>query len=144
MTVPDDAFFARARAAAERLMVDECVISRDPNFVADSTLDVNTGALVAPSPATLNVYVGRCTVTPETRLQNESDEAGAPVVRRTYRARIPVDAPDVVTGDVLTVTSSRHDLHLVGESFHVRGALASTHAFQRRLQLEHAVRADAQ
>lgn len=140
--MPEAAFFARARTAAELLMEDTCAITRDPQFVADSTLDTATGSLTTGPTST--IYAGACTVTPVTRQQAETDEGGAPLLRLDYRASIPVDAPEVAVGDVLTVTASVRDAQLVGQRFVVRATPVSTNAYQRPLLVELTVRADAQ
>lgn len=142
--MPDAAFFARARSAAEWMMEDSCTITRDPLFVADSTLDTVTGVLTAPSPETIEIYDGPCTVTPEAREQSDAEEGAAPMVRSRYRATIPLSADEVVIGDVLTVTASVRDSLLVDASFVVHGATVSTNAYQRILDLKRSVRADAQ
>lgn len=140
--MPDAAFFARAGAASQRLMVDACVIARDPDFVDDSTLDTETGDLEPGS--TVTVYSGKCLVAPVTRQDYDAEEGGAPLVRGRYRATIPLESDEVVIGDVLTVTASQHDVMLVGKSFTVRSVPCSTNAFHRRLLMDLTTRADAQ
>jgi hypothetical protein len=140
--VPDAAFFTRARAAAERRMVDTCTITTDPEFLDDSTLDDETLAL--SDEGTVTIYTGACLIAPEERQEAHVDEGGAPMVRRAYVADIPVDAAAVAIGAVLTVTASVNDPLLVGERFTVDGSSHGTQAFQRRLFLTRSVRADAQ
>ena len=144
-----DAFVARGRAVAESLMEDSCVISRDPGFLTDSTFNAATGELTPAStpPAVagrVEVYAGKCTVAPVARQDDEDNEGGAAVVRRSYEARVPFDAPRVAIGDLLTVTEATHDPELTSRTFVVDGVAVGTFVYYRPLTLDLAVRADAQ
>lgn len=140
--MPDAAFFARAAAAAGRLMVDTCTITRDPDFTDDSTLNTSTGVLTGAG--TVEVYDGPCMVAPQERQQSATEEGGAPQVRSRYRVTIPLSADEVVVGDVVTITASVREPLLVDQTLVVYGVPLRTNAFQRVLDVDLRVRADAQ
>lgn len=108
--------------AVERLMSDTVVVTRDAQGPGDDVLDESTGLLVRPDGDSTVVYTGPWLVTPT---------AGAPAIvgalattvpetTATYRALLPLTAPELQPGDVLTATSVLRDPQLVGRRFQVR------------------------
>lgn len=140
--MPDAAFFARAAAAAERLMVDACTITRDPDFADDSTLNTTTGVLTGAG--TVEIYDGSCKIAPRDRQASATNEGGAPQTWSRYRVSIPLSADEVAIGDVVTVTASVWEHLLPGQTLTVTGVPLRTNAFQRVLDVDLRVRADAQ
>lgn len=155
---------APAQVAVENLMDDACVIQRNPRFLADDTLNDTTGALVAPGPELTTIYDstatgdsgrslassddtgGKCTVTPIPAglfSNHPVREGGAEIRRQVYRATVPIDAPEIRAGDYLTVTGSRRDPSLVGQTFTVETISHSTFAVSRKLTVELPLRVDA-
>lgn len=127
----------RARRRMSALMVDECVITRDALGENDDTLNETTLLLTSPAPVT--IYVGKCMVSPSGIGREEGAEGRATLLeaRRTYRGFIPLDAPEVLAHDTLTVTLSQRDPELAGRSLTVLGEEFSTFAISRRLDLEY-------
>lgn len=104
----------RGRRAAERLMVDSCVIERP----AGTTVNDETGDIV---PNYDPVYDGKCKVqSREGRATNpEAGEAVFTVVSR--QVHIPAQVVEVRDGDVITLTGSKLAPFLVGRKYRVAG-----------------------
>ncbi len=132
-TGPD---LSSARAAVEALMDDTCLITRDVEQFSDDVLDPVTGVLVPPAPDTINIYSGRCKVSPEGVQPSERREGGVDVYARTYRGAIPWGSPMPQVGDLMSITSSYRDPELVGKVFRVKSVAVSTFLVSRRLELE--------
>ncbi|MBM0277814.1 DUF6093 family protein [Micromonospora tarensis] len=124
---------ARGRRAAERLMVDQCVIRRD----AGTTYDPETGY---PTPSTTEVYAGKCRVQQAggsaagSASDRDVGEALLLVVR--LEVQLPISAVGLQVDDVVEVTTSVHDPDLPGRRFRVRDVSHKTHATARRLGCE--------
>lgn len=124
---------ARGRAAAESLMVDTATITRPG--AGEPVFDPNTGTYTNSDPST--VYTGKCRVQLTDSLDVRAQEFGALAVNLSrVTVSIPIDATDVQTEDVVTITSAVHDPVLVGRDFTVQGVPAKTHATARRLEAE--------
>lgn len=146
-TGPD---LAPARAAVEALQDDACIITRGGTPVlnqATGKLEAAAGATVY-SAATLGEggrsladtdgVGGRCSINyPSNAQVSHRDEGGRQVLDATPEARIPLDAPVVLEGDILTVVSSRRDPQLVNKVFRVTDVTEKTFVVSRRLVLEH-------
>ncbi|MCT9624289.1 hypothetical protein HWD94_04015 [Pseudarthrobacter equi] len=106
---------ARGRRAAERLMVDECLIARPGAAVTDP----DTGNVTNEPGRT--IYEGKCEVkSKETVAANpEAGEHSFTVVARVIK--IPANAADVADGDVVTLTVTRHNAFTVGKQYKVDG-----------------------
>lgn len=121
------------RDLAEALMVDGCTITRPGAGVP--VFDPNTGTY--PNADATPVYTGKCRVQLADSLDVRTQEFGALAVNlNRVTVSIPIDATDVQTEDVVTVTSAVHDPVLVGRDFTVQGVPAKTHATARRLEAE--------
>lgn len=120
----------RGRAAAERLMVDACVI-RQPSTTG--ALDPDTG--LRPETPGAVVYTGKCKV--QTYEAHESTpESGA---HQYTVQRLSLHIPATVAVDVdyiATITASVLDPNLVGKRFRVAGFLHKSFATANRLQVE--------
>jgi hypothetical protein len=118
------------RAAAERLMVDTCTVTR----VTGGSGDPETG-IYTPTRAT--VYTGKCRVqqAPIARAGSRSEVGEASVVQVGYILQLPTSVTGVEVEDIATVTASALDSGLVGRSFRVAGQAAKTHATMRRLEI---------
>lgn len=123
---------ARGRTAAERLMVDKCIVTR-PSSGAPVWNEDTMGYDLPPGST---IYSGPCRVQLSAAMAN-TPEAGERVLAVQ---RSTVSVPMLVTGvqvdDVVTVTASAHDPDLVGNTYRVRSLFAKTHATARRLEVE--------
>lgn len=124
-----DALIQRGRAAAERGMVDACVIRRR---AGEPVVDDNTGEVTA---AVTDVYTGRCEFQ-----QNASGGAARAVqpgedfqLLLQLVLKLPIAAPALEVGDEVTVTAAALDEQLVGQVFLVRDLFVKTHATARRV-----------
>lgn len=124
---------ASASAVAERMMVDECTITRDVAGVTDDVLDLDTLKLSKPEADSSEVYAGPCMVSPATTVERVGEEIGRLVSGRRYGVRIPVSAPAVKPGDRLTVTLSQRDPGLEGRPLRVESIVRQTLAVTRQL-----------
>src|ERR671919_1861398 len=95
----------RGRAAAERLMVDACTISR----AGAGEPVLNEDTLQYETPAGSTVYTGKCRVQVGATMAS-TPEAGERVqVVQRATIQLPMTVTDVAVDDVVTVTSSKHD-----------------------------------
>lgn len=118
------------RAAASRLMVDTCTITRGPGA---ETFDPATGEYVTSAPVTL--YTGPCRV----------KAAGVDVVTQApgqadsllpFEVSVPITAVAFAVDDVVTITASQLDPALVGLVLRVTLIPAGSHLTARRLGCE--------
>ena len=122
------ALLARARAAAERLMVDSCTIRR----VTGTVTDPDTGQ-IAPTYAT--VYTGKCRVQQRGPSARSVEAGEAHLLMQRLEVHVPVSAEGIRAGDEVTVTVSG-DPDLVGRVFVVRELAVKSLATARRLGVE--------
>ncbi|MFG1847780.1 DUF6093 family protein [Micromonospora carbonacea] len=123
---------ARGRAAAERLMVDECVVEA----VTGSTTDPDTGEVV---DTVEQVYAGRCRVQQASASAGETRVGEADVLMLDRVLQLPVVASaGVRAGHLVRLTACEQDPDLTGRRFVVRAEYAKTHATSRRLGIEEA------
>jgi|SRR5690606_3036000 len=120
---------ARGRAAAERLMVDQCVVRR----VTGTVTDPDTG-VVTPTYAT--VYEGRCRVQQQQVQARATDAGEAALLMLRLEVHLPMTVTGIAAGDEVIITASAHDLDLVGRVFVVRELAHKSHATARRLGVE--------
>lgn len=121
---------ARGRAAAERRMVDECVIVR----VTGTTTDLSSGDVTETIDP---VYAGKCEVQQQaaTARDDTVGESSVLLVGRTLK--LPVLASiGVLAGDRVTITACVHDPDLVDRQFSVRAEFGKSHATARRIGIE--------
>lgn len=106
---------ARARANAEDLMTDQCVVTRP----GDTTTDPDTGL---PNTGTEQVYKGKCKVQTSGGLASEQTEGsaaqamGAVSLVWSLYVHFPYDTSGLRAGDVVEVTDSANPL-LSGRRF---------------------------
>lgn len=120
---------ARGRRAAERLMVDECVIRR-------RTGEETTDGYGNITRATTDVYAGKCRVQQPTATAQEQESGEASMLLLRFELQLPMSAVGVQADDEVEVTASRHDPDLPGRRFVVRGLAHKTHGVMRRLQVD--------
>jgi len=123
-----DAVLSAGRAAAEALMIDECVIRRQ---VGEET---GPGGVVTPTYST--VYDGKCRMQQPTGTSREVDAGEASLLMVRFELQLPMSVVGVQADDEVKMTASVHDLDLVNREFLVRGLAHKTHAVMRRLQVE--------
>ena len=117
------------QAAAERLMVDTCTITRNGDPVFDST----TGTYAQP---TSPVYTGKCRVKPSVLSGNTTVQAGEKrVALWPFSVSVPMSVADVQLDDIVTVTGSA-DASLVGVTLRIRSIARGTFITARRLDAE--------
>lgn len=119
------------RAAAERLMVDGCTITRGtPGTVYDPETDtyVGTGGAV--------VYVGKCRVKPRDNADRQVEAGGETVSLWPYIVSIPMSATGIMLDDTITVSQAGLDPDLVGLVLRVRDVPVGSTLTARRLGCE--------
>jgi len=120
--------------AFERIMDDGCDVTRDIGGTADALLDAVTGTLVQVGRVT--VYSGRCLVRGATG--SIAERGGAYPVQSNPTLYLPLSflrlAPgsEPARGDLVTVTSSRRDPNMVGQTYEILDIPSSTIAVARR------------
>jgi hypothetical protein len=130
MTGPD---ITPAIAAFRVTLQDTCRVVRSGDVGETPELGAD-GKPVAAAAAT--VYEGPCTVADPTTGQRSgrtvNDEAGVPVERLL---KLPVDSPDVRSGDRVTVLTSRFSPSLIGDVFVVIEERERSYSTHRRYVL---------
>ena len=121
------AALARGRAAAERLMVDTCMIRRRTGETTGS------GGVVTPTYSP--VYSGKCRMQQPTATAGVEDVGEASLLMVRFELQLPMSVTGVQADDEVRITASV-DADLVGRDFLVRGLAHKTHATARRLQVE--------
>jgi hypothetical protein len=128
-----DTELAAARADAEALMVDGCVVTRPGG---DPVFDEDTGRYVDPPPVT--VYSGECQV--QVRGDGSASDVAAGEREATVQrpvVKLPVSSSTGVrVGNTVTVTHAEHDAELLGRKFRVNALHHKTFATSRRLRCE--------
>ncbi|MBM0275098.1 DUF6093 family protein [Micromonospora tarensis] len=105
---------ARGRNAAERRMVDECVIRR--------------------AGVTEPVYSGRCEIKQSSDEGGEAqDEADAYALNLRLGLKLPIRAVGLELGDEAELTVSSRDPELVGRFLRIQGLAFESNATCRRL-----------
>ncbi|HLR96185.1 MAG TPA: DUF6093 family protein, partial [Jiangellaceae bacterium] len=95
------------RAAAERLMVDRCVIRRP---TGEYVTDPDTHEVF---PEFDVIYVGKCKIATYEAFEQERESAGLTQIINRVRVDIPVGAAETLPNDVVTLLES-NDPMLVG------------------------------
>lgn len=121
--------------AVERLMDDTCVIVRNPGGVQDAVLNQVTGALVDPDSRD-PVYRGKCKIGGTGLVLGSRTEGGVSFEGETLALSLPLDSPQLLEGDVVTMTSSRRDPQLKGQTFTVIRIIYSSMAVSRKVLVE--------
>lgn len=116
------------RAAAERLMVDACTVTR----VTGTTSDGETGRI---TETLATIYSGKCRIRQRAATGSRTDVGEASVVQVGYELQLPMSATAVRVEDRVTVTASVLDASLVGRRWHVSSEAAGSHLTARRLQI---------
>ena len=123
---------SRGRTAAERLMVDTCIIRRGSS---EPVIDDETGAVTEGSRTV--VYEGKCKVQSRSTVSSSPDAGGHSFVVVSREVHIPMgDAGDVWDDDVVEVTSSRFNGFTVGKEYRVEGFTPDTFDTAARLPVK--------
>lgn len=118
----------RGRRAAERLMVDQCVIRRKTGETTDDDGNI--------TPVYLTVYDGKCRLKQPAALARVDDTGEASLLILRRELQLPIAAVGVQVDDEAKMTAVRYDPDLVNRFFLVRGLHHATHAVMRRLHVE--------
>lgn len=122
------------RKKLEALMVDACTIVRDDSQEFDDVLNVDTLELVPPDHDDDYVYRGKCVVIPNNQYTGVVI-GGVLEQVRSHDLMIPLAAPELAAGDVVTVVSCVRDGQLVNKQFAVTDTTQSTFAVARRVEM---------
>lgn len=131
-----------AKRAMERLMVDECRIDHDPQESTDDVLEPDTLAMVKPFPDGKLLYEGKCGFRVRDSQGRLYDEGGETIRSMRGKVKLPLDAPPIPAGAVVTCTRSQHDPELVGKEFVVIETESTSLAIQRKLVVVHRTRSE--
>jgi len=122
-----DLALMRGQRAAERLMVDACVIRR----VTGQSRDDESGTV---TDTLIDVYAGKC------RVQQRQETSASPVnsgedyvLLLSVELQLPLAVVGLEVSDQVEITQSR-DADLPGRRFLIRSLAHKTHATARRVQ----------
>lgn len=116
------------RAAAERLMTDTCTLARPGDLIDDITGET----------ALVPVYTGLCKVQSYQAYERNPEAGGAVLTVQRYRVDLPVSVQPR-PGDVVTITASPTDPHLVGNVYRVTAPFNKTYATAARCFVDEVV-----
>jgi len=123
---------ARGRAAAEALMVDQCVVEE----VTGATTDPDSGEV---TDTVEQVYAGKCRVQQAAPSASDQRVGEADLLMLTRVLQLPVmTSAGVRAGHLVRITACVSDPDLVGRRFVVRAEFAKSHATSRRLGISEA------
>lgn len=127
-----DSLMAHGRAAAERLMTDECVVRK----ATGQTIDPDTGQSV---PQVTEVYAGKCKVQTSGGVGGDTTDTGTVVNEWLTRVDFPWVTRGLTPDMVVEITKS-DDLNLVGHKFRlVSPQSQKTHATAQRWNVKEAL-----
>lgn len=119
----------RGRAAAVRLMVDTCTITR----VVSAATNLDTGVVTYTR---VTVYTGPCRFqAPAAAASAPTDVAQAHVYTQQPSLQVPITVTDVQPDDQVAALTAALDPNLVERTWHVRGGSHKTHATKRTFEL---------
>lgn len=119
----------RGRAAIERLMVDQCTISRQ----AVASSNGETGQITY---TTTTIYSGRCRVQQKAPANRPHQLGEASVWLQRLELQLPMSVTQVASDDLVVLTSSTLDPDLLNRTWRVRELTHKTHETARRYQIE--------
>lgn len=122
----------RGRVAAERLMVDTCVIRRG----ATATTNPATGVV---TQTWTQVYTGPCKLGESSGFgaSGSSPEAGEhEFAVQGWKLHVPMSATAPREGDFATITAAALDPSLVGRVYRLGAEFSKTFATARRFEVE--------
>lgn len=119
------------RAAAERLMIDSCTVTR----LASRVSDPETGVV---TPTYTTIYTGKCKVQRGVHPTNSRpiDVGEAERFANYIELHLPMSVVGVTSDDIATVTASVLDADLVGTVFHLRELAHKTFQTARRFGVQ--------
>jgi hypothetical protein len=120
----------RARAAAEALMIDTVMVTRQTG----ATTDTDTGVV---TPIYSTVYTGKCKVQQSSPASGTTEVGEAAVFLNQLQLHLPVTTTTalVAPDDIGTLTTCVLDAGLVGKAFHLRAPLHKSFATARRFPM---------
>ena len=127
-----DSLMAYGRAAAERLMADECRVTK----AGGVTIDPDTGQSV---PQVTEVYAGKCKVQTSGGVGGDTTDTGVVVNEWLVRVDFPW-ATQGLTPDMVVEITKSGDTNLVGHKFRlVSPQSQKTHATAQRWNVKEAL-----
>jgi hypothetical protein len=126
---------ARARIAAENMMVDACTITRGGTVTTD---DLTGGTTVVGGTT---IYTGKCKLQQGPGAAAQRADAGEVVSYLLgLQVHLPVVGSEAVQrGDTVTITTATLDQALANRTFTVQDLLLKTYGSSRRLGCEEVI-----
>lgn len=123
-----------ARIAVEALMDDTCIVLR-PSPEGSETIDPVSLKRVKTPPT--QIYDGRCSVGTASRPGQPFENVGGDQRGLAgYSLSLPIlQAPELLAGDIVRITSSRRDPQLSGTQFLIDEVAYKTMAISRKAQM---------
>lgn len=113
-------------------MVDTCRITR---IIAEpGPVDPDTG--LRGEPGTTMIYQGKCKVQTYEPYESAVRSGEAVHIEQRYRLHLPVEGPQIMPSDLVEMTASAHNPHLVGAGYRVAGLLEKTWQTARRFLVD--------
>jgi hypothetical protein len=120
---------------AEGEMVDEIIITRDPEGSKDDVFNPVTGQYVSHAGDINQIYHGPGLVIQPSVFPSQAVEAGATTLNLDFELHIPLHSTKVLPDDRIVVLRCMRDPHLVGQEFWVRAPGSSTFSVTQQLRI---------
>jgi len=121
----------RGRIAAEALMVDTCLITRDISTPPGNT-NADTGVV---TPVYSTIYAGKCRLKLPVAVARPIKVGEAQEFSQHPILSLPATTTGVLVDDILTITASLLMPSLVGRLFHVRAVPGQSHMTAARFEV---------
>lgn len=118
------------RRAAERKMIDQCVITR---ATGELVTDPDSGEVTETRTP---IYSGKCEVASKNSSTAEPEAGGHEFTEVSRQVKIPANAVEVRDGDVVKMTASRLNAFTVGKEYRVDGYTPDTYDTAARLPVK--------
>lgn len=118
------------RRAAERQMIDQCIITRGSG---QKVTDPVTGKVTVTDTV---VYTGKCQVVSKNSSTAEPEAGGHEFIVVSRTVKIPMNSADVKDGDVVKMTASKLNTFTVGKKYRVDGYTPDSYDTAARLPVK--------
>jgi hypothetical protein len=116
-------------------MVDEIVITRDPEGTEDNIFNRETGEYDNPPGDNAVWYRGKAIVVQLNVFPSQAEDAGGTTLSTDYEVHVPLETPRITLYDRILVTKCMRTPHLVGTEFRMRSNQDNTFSVSQAVRV---------
>lgn len=120
---------ALGRVAAEKGMIDACLIRRPTGATTNPDTGARTPTYLTPDP-----YTGKCRIQQHQATADRQDVGEDSLLLLRLEVQLPMTVTGLQVGDEVTVTASVNDADLPGRVFRIHDLAHKSEATMRRVQ----------